>query len=482
MAADPGPSFRWGALKRRSAYNPDGTEGSTARQEDAIFSYVKQHDMGRIVAVYSDIASAFNEKAKRPEYDNALLDLQAGRTDGIIVWKLDRLTRRRNQMRRILTLLEDCGGRLFSVVEGVDTADPAKKEVTELVLNVYIGAAQAESEAIGERVRLLHYDRARKGLVQWPGRPFGHSQDGTSLVLPEVKILHEAGERILADEAAFSIARDLTRREIPTSRGHTRWHSEQLRRILQSPRMIGKREYGGELYEMQDVPSIFDEETWQRICDKLAQRTHSSGPVEKRLLSTIALCGVCGRTLTSAIPKSGKFCYACKPHSEGDGACRKISVLGEQADMVVREKVIEFIADKERVTKLLRQHGGKELDAIQGRIAELSDSLHALAQALNPPPGVPRMPLQTYYEQAATIDAERKELHQSMAITREAAMLADLHSFEDVPSEWDARPLHWQRAILKLVTKRIVVEPRGKASVLPGFNVFDPSRVVVTFA
>jgi hypothetical protein len=107
------------------------------------------------------------------------------------------------------------------------------------------------------------------------------------------------------------------------SRGVARWHSEQLRRILLSARMVGKREYGGEVYNLSDVPPIFDEDTWHRIGDKLAQRTHRSGPAEKRLLSSIALCGVCERTLTSVTPKSGKFTYACRPHFEGDGACRQ---------------------------------------------------------------------------------------------------------------------------------------------------------------
>src|SRR6266540_2632248 len=306
-----------------------------------------------------------------------------------------------------------------------------------------------ESEAIGDRIALMHLDRARKGLVQSPGRPFGHNEDWFSLVPAEVKVLHEVGERILAGEAAYSIAADLTDRGVLTSRGNTRWHSEQLRRILLSARMVGKREYGGELYDLRDVPPIFDEETWQHICDKLAERTHRSGPVEKRLLSTIALCGVCVRTLTSATPKSGKFTYACRPKFEGDGACRKISVLGARADEVVRGKVVEFLSDRERVNAL-------------------SESLLALAKALNPPPGVPRMPLPAYYEQVAAIEAEREQLHRRLAITRSTALLAEVLAFEDAAEEWDSRPLHWQRAILKLVTKRIVMEPRGKASPEPG--------------
>jgi DNA invertase Pin-like site-specific DNA recombinase len=78
--------------------------------------------MGRVVAVYSDIASAYDERAKRPEFENALIDLQAGRIDGLACWKVDRLVRRTNQYRRVLDVLEKSGGRLFSLSEGIDTA------------------------------------------------------------------------------------------------------------------------------------------------------------------------------------------------------------------------------------------------------------------------------------------------------------------------------------------------------------------------
>jgi hypothetical protein len=78
LAAEPGPTFRWAAILRRSRLNPDGTEGSTARQERAIQDYVKQNNMGRIVAFYSDIASAHDEKAKRPEFETPFLTSRRG--------------------------------------------------------------------------------------------------------------------------------------------------------------------------------------------------------------------------------------------------------------------------------------------------------------------------------------------------------------------------------------------------------------------
>ena len=71
MTAEPGPDFRWGIVVRRSALNPDGTEGSTQRQERAIQDYVKAQDMGRVVALYRDISSAYDEKANREEAPHA---------------------------------------------------------------------------------------------------------------------------------------------------------------------------------------------------------------------------------------------------------------------------------------------------------------------------------------------------------------------------------------------------------------------------
>jgi hypothetical protein len=109
----------------------------------------------------------------------------------------------------------------------------------------------------------------------------------------------------------------------------------------------------------------------------------------------------------------------------------------------------------------------------------------ALANALNPPPGVPRMPLPVYYEQMSVIEAEREQLHRRLAVTRQAAMLAEVLTFENAAREWDNRPLHWQRAILKLVTKRIVVEPRGKGGGprdAAGRSLFDAERIKVDFA
>jgi site-specific DNA recombinase len=503
LSAEPGPSFRWGAITRRSAAtrkkvrDKNGAETillmeeSRHRQEGTIYEHVERNGLGVIVGVYSEIVSAYDPRAKRTEYENALEDLRAGRIDGLIVWKLDRLTRRRSEKRRILNVLEECGGRLYSIVEGLDTADPSKREITEIALAIYIGNAEAESEAIGERVSLMHLDRARKGLVQPSSvRPYGHTESWQDLIPAEVKVLHEAAERLFAGEASFSVAADFTAREIPKPNGKTNWNSFRLRGMLTSPRMVGKREYGGNLYELEGVPRIFEEETWKKLCAVLAKRGARSGPVETHLLSSIALCGICKRTLAYATSgRKANPSYVCRPRFEGDEACRKISVSAPHAEARVSELVIEFLGDKERVRKLLLSSADpEEVARIQGREAELTENKNALGRALNPPPGVPRMDMETYYEQVAAIEAERQEIHRRLVVTRDAAVLNEVLQFEDAAHEWETRSLHWRRTILKLVTESIVIEPRGKLlakddpNYRPGFNAFDPDRVQIVFA
>src|SRR5215218_2528196 len=171
----------------------------------------------------------------------------------------------------------------------------------------------------------------------------------------------------------------------------------------------------------------------ERLCGVLAKRSVRSGPVETHLLSSIGRCGLCGRTLAyHTAGRKSSPAYVCRPRFEGDAACRKISVSAPHAEQRVSKLVVDFLADKERVNRLLLRQAPPELVAkIQARETELIESRHALGQALNPPPGKPRMPLATYYEQAAAIEAELQELHKRMAVTREAALLAEVLGFGD---------------------------------------------------
>lgn len=487
MAAEPGPDFRWGLVLRRSTYNLDGTEGSTRRQELALARHIKNTNMGRVVGVYKDVASAYREGTRRPEYDAALIDLRAGRIDGIAVWRIDRLCRRAKQYRYVLDVLEQSGGRLFSLVEGIDTAaEGVSKATTNMVLAILVELAEMEAEAMASRQRLMHEDRARSGLVQRSGvRPFGHTVDWTALVPHEVDLIHEAAKRILAGEGYGAIANDWTRRGIPTATGKTVWQHSTVRQILLSPRLVGKHQYGADLVDYNDVPPILELNTWERVRDVLEARRHQTGRRERRLVSNIAVCGICGSPIIGGSEGDGRLSYNCRKRPKVPGACGGINITAKYVDDLVGEQVAEFLADRARVATLLREHdSGPGFEALHQREQELSDNLLALDQALKPPRGVLRMPIDRYYAVVTEIEAERREIHRRMAVSREASLLVETLDFGGQGAEvWQDRPITWKRAILRLVTERIEIH-RATQHGRPGLHgtEFDPERVKIKFA
>jgi site-specific DNA recombinase len=223
MAA-PGPDFRWGVVLRRSKLDPDGTEESTDRQEYEIVHYIRDNDMGVIIQSYKDIASGWKPGVPRPRFKHALVDLASGTIDGIAVLNIDRLTRRKDQVRPILNALEEMGGRLFSLEDNLDTADDDPDGSAELKLQQLVERAEREARRTSQRMKLMAKHRARKGLHQ-PGskRPFGHTPDWCNLVPHEVQLIREAAERVVAGDSIHAICRDWTRRGISTTTGVTFW-------------------------------------------------------------------------------------------------------------------------------------------------------------------------------------------------------------------------------------------------------------------
>jgi len=486
MAAEPGPNFRWGVVLRRSKLNADGTEESTDRQEMELVYHIRHNDMGVIVQTYKDIASGWKPGAPRPGFNHALVDLASGTIDGIAVLCIDRLTRRRDQVRPILDAREEMGGRLFALWDGLDTADNHPESNTDLRLRELVARAEREAVRTSQRSKLAAQHRARKGLHQPSSRrPFGHTADWMNLVPHEAELLHEAASRIVEGESPSVICRDWTERGIPTSTGKLLWRHTTLKETLQSARMVGKREYDGALIELHRVPAILPEHLWQQVREKLGPRYTRLGRKEGRPLSNIALCGLCGITLIGDKDK-GTPVYVCQKRPAQPGACGGVSVQAARLEARVSDEVIGFLNDKRRVEALFQQHSldGPEMRVIDAWYAELEDNKMALEEAaFNPPPGVKRLSRERYWELRTQIEQEQEQLQRRRVMNREAEPLKVALKNSWTEESWQARPLEWRRAIIRFVTERIevhrptVVARRGRVG-----DQFDPERIKVKFA
>jgi site-specific DNA recombinase len=396
------------------------------------------------------------------------------------------LTRRKDQVRPVLNALEEMGGRLFSLEDELDTADDNPDSNSELRLHELVARAEREARRTSERMRLMARHRARKGLHQ-PGsrRPYGHTVDWTELVPHEAELLNEAAKRVAAGEAIFTIARDFTAREIPTATGKTTWQHDVLRQMLLSARMVGKREYDDALIDLADVPAILSEHLWQRVRDKLAPRQRQ-GRRENRELSNIVLCGNCGLPMIGNTDE-GVRTYNCKKRPAEPGACGGVVVRAALADAKVDREIVAFLNDRPRVETLLSRYrlNGPEQAAIDARFAELQAAKTDLEDDYyRPPSGRKRLESDRYWSLREQIEAEQEQLQRRRVVDREAEPLRAALRQTWTEETWQAAPLEYRRAILRIACERIEVSPASRLGAEKGHlgATHDPERIKVKVA
>lgn len=170
----------------------------------------------------------------RPGLQCALSLLRSGVVGGIVINKLDRLTRNIADWQ---DLIDDYFGekakypsKLFSVNDSIDTRTAAGR----LVLNVLLSVAQWEREAIGERTKAALTFKIKSGQRVGEVR-YGYSlaEDGRTLIPIQTEQAGLALMRALRDEGAtyVSIAAELDRLGFETKKGGP-WHPNSVAQIL----------------------------------------------------------------------------------------------------------------------------------------------------------------------------------------------------------------------------------------------------------
>jgi DNA invertase Pin-like site-specific DNA recombinase len=153
----------------------------------------------------------------RPGLRRALAACREGEVDGIVVAKLDRLSR---SLMDFAGLLEDAAKHGYSVVTldlAVDTSSPAG----EMLANVMATFAQYERRLIGLRTKEALAVKKAQGVRI--GRPAAVPVD----VVRRIKRARGRGETLAR------IAERLNDQQVPTGHGGARWHPSTIRAVLE---------------------------------------------------------------------------------------------------------------------------------------------------------------------------------------------------------------------------------------------------------
>lgn len=153
---------------------------------------------------------------ERPKLHAALQRIADGEADGLIVAKLDRLTRSMIDFALLLEWFTDANATLVALDLEIDTSTPGGR----LVAHVFAAAAEWERGAIAERTKAGLVEARRRGAKFRPA------------VVDDPEIVQLVRDLRDCGQSYEQIARELNERGIPTVRGGKLWRGSAIQSAL----------------------------------------------------------------------------------------------------------------------------------------------------------------------------------------------------------------------------------------------------------
>ena len=149
-------------------------------QREACEAFVvsQRHEGWRVLSARFDDGGFSGGTLERPALKRLLEDVEAGKVDVIVVYKVDRLTRSLADFAKIVEALDAKSVSFVSVTQQFNTTS----SMGRLTLNVLLSFAQFEREVTGERIRDKIAASKKKGMWMGGHVPFGYDVKDRKLV------------------------------------------------------------------------------------------------------------------------------------------------------------------------------------------------------------------------------------------------------------------------------------------------------------
>jgi DNA invertase Pin-like site-specific DNA recombinase len=311
----------------------------------------------------------------RPGLREAMRRIEAGETDGLACWRLNRFARNVSGAIGDVKRIHAAGAHLACVEEDIDPTGP----FGTFILTVLLAVATLERDNA-----VAGFEEAKRRAVERGAyisrTPYGYRRqaDGTLAPHPEQGPVVSEAFRLAAGDSLQAAARHL-RRVAPGARN---WAMHRVRR------MLAGRVYLGETRSGQFVKADTHEPLVSRAIWEAAQSTPlRRDPSATFPLSGIAQCGTCGSAMVGGRGGKGQRVYRCRSVGVcSHGAVITASLLEEH----VREHARRLLAglkatvsdpELDTLTVLERTIGDAEaeLDAFAGDMTlrrALADRYH----------------------------------------------------------------------------------------------------------
>jgi site-specific DNA recombinase len=372
---------------------------SIERQIEACEKYAQSRGW-KVVGTFVDdgVSASKNKPEDRAGWGELLASPQ--KYDVVIIWKVDRLSRRTLDFLNADEALSKRKAGIVAVEDPVDMTT-AQGRAFATMAAVF---AELEAESIGARVKdaqtkLLRDGRSVGGVV-----PYGYmnipNPSGPGFVLAQhpdqIGYVRDMVERIQQGKSIYAVAQWLNESGVPTRKGG-RWAYNTVEGIIRNPILAGMVSFnrggkatkhnrrGGDVLRGDDgLPAvneslaIISAGSWRTMAEKLdAKNTGHSKPRDLRaktssLLSGLMWCGEHG--------KEGVRMQRCAEGDKRHGyTCPKCYQTITSFEHLVIKEFLHQKGERVRWTRVEKVYegGAAMLPEIEHRLAELTSALQA---------------------------------------------------------------------------------------------------------
>jgi len=454
-------------------------------QREAGEAYIKsqQHEGWVCVPSQYDDGGYTGANMDRPAMRRLLADIEAGKIDCVVVYKVDRLSRSLLDFARIMETFDRHNVSFVSVTQAFNTAT----SMGRLILNVLLSFAQFEREMISERTRDKIAATRRKG--KWSGGMpiLGYTVEHTKLVVDaeEAARVREIFEMYLEYQSMLDVVKELNKRDWRTKEWVTRKNTHRggrpfdknaLYQLLMNVAYIGKVTYKDEVHEGEHE-AIVDAKTFNQVQTLLQRNGRSGGRAVRNkhgaLLRGLLTCSACkcGMTHTYTAKGSRQYrYYVChRAQKQGWQICPSPSVPAGEIERFVVDQIKCIGRDplvikgtlaharsqvEDQIARLKAERGG-----LCGQLRDDHVELGQLAEASRP--GDPRLT----DARDRIRDAERRVTQIDDELTALAGELIDegevTAALADFDAVWDCLAPHEQSRVIELLVERVSYDGDG---------------------
>ncbi len=379
------------ALYARVSSDRQDVDLSVAAQLRALRDYAEKN--GYLVArEYVDEAES-GRIADRPQFQR-MLD-EASKPEApfqeILVWKFSRFTRKREHAVAFKSMLRRRGVRVVSITKRADDTPTGKllEAIIESVDEFY-------SENLAQEVTRGMREAASRGFWMGAYAPYGYRrvyvQDGVKkrpkleLDQPADAVIRRIFDMVLQGKSTLDVTRTLNAEGILTSNGK-RWLKSTIHTMLDNETYTGtlvwgtKAKDGAPPVRVEDAhPAIVSKREFRQVKKLLGSRApkkvHPRRSASPYLLSGLLMCEACGRAMTAAEAKSGKYTYyVCQSLlKRGSGTCKTPRLNAKNFENLIVDQIRVNVLTESNIRDLVKLLD-EEMDGVAAEQRQRMESI-----------------------------------------------------------------------------------------------------------